>query len=155
MPLLEDLLASGAPELIYNFFLPFIFIFALLFGALEVIHIFGKKINLILALIFTFSTMATPVFGWFATILLVYGAVAVFGVFIGLFVVGSLLFGLRKGKDIYLESGGKQRRIEHLRKKRGELWEKMQREGREGRRRQLYEQIKNLDKEIEFIEMSR
>jgi hypothetical protein len=155
MTLLEDLLTSGAPELIYNFFLPFIFIFALLFGALEVIHIFGKKINLILALIFTFSTMVTPVFGWFATILPVYGAIAVFGVFITLFVVGTLIYGWRRGEDIYLEGGGKFKKVEHLRKKRGELWEKMQREGREGRRRQLYEQIKNLDKEIEFIEMSR
>jgi len=153
MPLLEDLLSTNALEIIYTVFLPFIFIFALLFGALVLVHLFSKKINLILALILTFSTMATPVFGWFATILPVYGATAVFGVFIALFVVGTLVFGWKKGKDIYIESGGKQSKIEHLRKKRGELWQKMQREGNEGRKRQLYEQIKNLDKEIEFIEM--
>lgn len=153
MPGLEDLLAPNALGLVYTAFLPFIFIFALLFGALELVHLFGKKINLILALIFTFSTMATPVFGWFATILPLYGATAVFGVFIALFIVGTLIFGWRKGKDIYIEGGGKLSKIEHLRKKMGELQEKMQREGNEGKKRQLYEQIKKLEKEIEFIEM--
>ena len=154
MPLFEDLAVLGAQELIYTLFLPFILIFALLFGALQLVNLFGKKINLVLALVLTLFTMATPVFTWFSTMLPLYGATAAFGVFVAVFIIGTLLVGWRKGKNIYRRTMAKEKKIEELGKQIAELRRKMDAEGDENKKRALWEQISQLKKEQEFIQAS-
>lgn len=151
---LFDISMFTTTELFYTLFLPFILILAILFGALELLHVFNKKINLVLALVFTLLTTQTPVFVWFATILPLYGAVAAVGVFIVLFFVLTLRWGFSRGKDIYQEMGGTESRIKQLTERMGKLWkeyEKAREQGKEGKARALWEEIKKIKDELEFL----
>jgi hypothetical protein len=141
-------------ELLYSLFLPFILIFALLFGALEVVHVFNKRINLVLALVFTLFATQTPVFSWFATILPLYGAVAVLGVFAVLFVFGIIKWGYSRGREIYWEVGGTESRIKHLSERMEKLWkeyEKARDQGKEEKMRVLWKEIEEIERELRFL----
>jgi hypothetical protein len=156
----EDLLKSFIPSLpveqyglLYSFFFPFLLIFAVLFAALEVVNIFSRKINLVLALVFTFLTFPTGTFVWFATILPTYGAIVAVGTFAALFFFGVIRWGLSRGKDIYMEHRPAEDRLWGLRKKHDKLFKKFMEARERGDDRlaaKLREDLKELESEIVY-----
>jgi hypothetical protein len=142
-------LTSG--DLLYTVFLPFILIFTLLFGALEVLYVFNKKINLVLALVFTLFSTQTPAFAWFATVLPLYGATAAVGVFATLFVVLTGVFFYKRMRDTWFRFGPPEDRLRKINEKIEKLNEQFRRTGNETKRRALDQTLKELEKERDYL----
>jgi hypothetical protein len=157
---LEDFLTNFIPNLpieqygiFYSLVLPFLIIFAVLFGALEFLHIFGRKVDLMLALVFTFLTLPTGAFTWFASILPTYGAIAAVGTFVALFIFGSLRFGFSRGKDIYKEHAPPADKLSDLYKKREKIFKKYEKAKEQGKDRtamELAQDLEKIEREIRY-----
>jgi len=157
---LEDILANFLPNLpidqyglLYSLILPFLLIFAVLFGALEILHIFSRKVDIVLALVFTFLTLPTGAFAWFASILPTYGAMAAVGTFAALFFVGVIRWGFSRGKDIYKEHAPPEDKIKDLRKKYDKIMKKYleaKEQGKDRLAKELREDLEEIESEIKY-----
>jgi len=151
MPILEDLLATTPNELLYTMFLPFIIVFAIFFGVLSSLRFFSKKINLVLSLALTVTAAYGGLFTWVATYLMPFGAYFGVAAFAIVFFVGIAIWGLGRGKDIYYESVGGEKKLEEINKKIEKLYEKYRNESNPEKKRALYNTIMELEREREHI----
>ncbi len=123
---LTDLLTLPPEQLGTQIFLPFILIFAILWGLLSMMPIFNRKINMILAIGITVLVANTQYFILFTQLTAQYigfAAVAVFGVVL---IFGILQWGLHRGRDIYEDAGGRSyKKIERLDKEIAKLERKI------------------------------
>lgn len=111
MALFEELLTASPKELIYTVFIPFIIAFAIFWGILSALNIFGKKINLVLALAISVSAFYFGAFGAVSSFLLSFSANLAVVAFVILFIVGILIWSARTGMDIFTEPEKKSRKI--------------------------------------------
>ncbi len=106
---------------VFQIFIPFIILFAVLWGLLETMNIGSSKVKLVIALGFALVASYTNpwVLAYIAT-LGSYTAVVLFGI---LFLFGVVRWGLGRGKEIHFETAPYERQIEVI----GKKIEKMQR----------------------------
>lgn len=134
-------------ELGRTVFLPFILVFVILWVVLERIHVFGKKVNIVVSLGISILLATTPAF----TMLSVYitevsgtGMLVIFGL---LLIGGTAMWALFRGRDIYSEQSGSYRKLEKLRKKR-EKYLRKAREAREGGNMEKYRRYSDLAEDV-------
>lgn len=104
-------------ELARNVFLPFILVFVILWVVLERIHIFGKRVNIVISLGISILLATTPAFTMFSTYITEVsgtGMIMIFGILI---IGGTAMWALFRGRDIYYEQSGSPKKLEKLYKK--------------------------------------
>lgn len=152
---LENFLTAPVQELVYQLFLPFLILFVILWGVLSSLNVFGKKINLVLALGLCTIIVPTEAFAIFARYLTALSGYAAVGAFAVLFIFGITVWSIGKGRDIYhgaLEPTRKERRInEKLEKSRKKLAD----ERDQKKKKALIEEIKNLKDDLEVAQAER
>jgi hypothetical protein len=137
---------------VFQIFVPFIILFAILWGLLEAIKIFeSSKVKLVIAL--GFSLVASFTNPWilaYIAALGAYMAVVLFGI---LFLFGVIRWGLSRGHDIYFETSSYRRQIEKLAKEKAKLEEKLQKPGlKQAEGEVIYEKIKKLEAKIHILQ---
>jgi len=152
---LEELLTNFPIDqygLMGGFFYPFLLILVIFFAALEAVHAFKSRINVVLSLIMTLLATQSSVFGWFATQLVPlggYAAIAVFGV---IFLGGTMMWGHSRAKHIYYTHGSRESRLDKLGKDIRKLEDKLvdaQIAGDEHRIQELVNTIQRLKAQAE------
>jgi len=138
--LIESLLAEN---LVQQFFLPFILTFAIFWGLLEVLRIFNRRINLVLALGITIAAAYGGLFTVLSTYLLQLGAFAGVLAFVLVFIVGAAMWALGRGEEM-IAPGRKARKI---REKIEKLYDKLERTRNPAKRGAYIEQIRRLEME--------
>ena len=88
-------------ELLFQFCIPFLVSFALMFGVLEGMKLFKKKINFVIALAATLAFANSPLFLTFSQLISSYGAFLVFASFIAVFALAGII---RGGKRLGAEA---------------------------------------------------
>jgi len=137
-------------ELIFQIFLPFIFIFAILWGVLTTLKIFEKKINLVISLVITLFLASTETFVLLTTYYSQISGAFVTFVFIGLFVVGTIIWAVRRGEHVYYGTSNPSHGIDRLNKKIGQLNKKYNQKrhsGNEEEADQIHRTLMELEKE--------
>jgi len=118
MPLFDELFASlPMQEIIYNYFLPFIIMFAVFYGVMSLLGIFSNKIKIILSAAFGVIIFQTPIYPILVIYITNLGGVLAVGAFILIFVVGIMIASFKRGADVYYEHGGHERKLRNLAKK--------------------------------------
>ncbi len=94
--------------LLVQFLLPFMLIFAIFWGTLSMLKIFGpptdkttKKINIIVSLIIAILVAVTDVWGLLITQISALTGAFAFGLFIVLFIVGGIIWAIGRGKAVF------------------------------------------------------
>ncbi len=113
-------------ELGRNVFLPFILVFVILWVVLERIHVFGKKVNIIISLGISILLATTPAFTMFSTYITEVSGTSMLVIFGILLIGGTAVWALSRGRDIYYEQAAPEKKIMQLEKK----IEKARRKGR-------------------------
>jgi hypothetical protein len=133
---------------IFQNFVPFIILFAILFGLLESIGKFKLKTNLVVAV--GFALIAAYTNPWVLSYIATLGssaAVVLFGI---LFFFGIIRWGLGRGKDIYDETAPKETKIRKLIKEK-EKWENKYRSARsDSEKASIIKRIEELKMQIEI-----
>ena len=133
---------------IFQNFVPFIILFAILFGLLESIGKFRLKTNLVVAI--GFALIAVYTNPWVLSYIATLGssaAVVLFGI---LFLFGIIRWGLGRGKDIYYETAPKETKIRKLIKEK-EKWENKYRGARtDSEKASIIKRIEDLKTQIEI-----
>ena len=86
--------------------LPFVLIFAIIWGVLNMTRIFGndhfaRKINMVVAIVITFFTAFTDAWGLIATQLAAFSGVFVVVIFFALFIISAIMWAIGRGRDVY------------------------------------------------------
>ena len=140
--------ASMTPyELARNLFLPFILVFVILWVVLERIHVFGKRVNIVISLGISILLATTPAFGLLSAYITEVSGTGMLVIFGILLIGGTAMWALFRGRDIYSEQSGSYRKLEKLRKKR-EKYLKKAREARERGNRGEYRRYSNLADDV-------
>ena len=148
----ELLQAAESGSLFQEFFLPFIFTFAIFWGVLSIIKIFSRKVNLILALIFTIAAGYGGIFTLLSTYLMALGASIVVIAFAAIFIVGVIIWVVGGGRDVIYEARP-EREIESIDKKLAKLEEKYRRERDPAKRRSIDEEMVKLERKRRHIDV--
>lgn len=90
--------------LLNNVLLPFLLIFAIVWGALSMTKLFNPRINMVIALVLTIITSMTDAWGIIATQLALFSGVFTYVIFFGLFIVLVIMWAIGKGKSGYDEN---------------------------------------------------
>jgi len=141
-------------QILFSLLLPFLVLFAIFWGLLSVMRIFGNKVNIILALAFSLVIIPTPAFVWFATYLVQLGTTVALAAFILLFIFGTIRWALFRGHDIYKETGGYDRQLKNIEKEIGKLAAKRSRVSPE-EQRVIDQRIAELNARKQAIEAER
>lgn len=142
-------------QLIYNFFIPFIFIFVLSYGVLKKIGLFGSKINTILALTIPAMILLNPSMGFFREQMSIMGAMSVYGMFIALFGFGVLMWGLNKGRDITYTTANVEAKMKKLYDKKHKAVNKYKHAGSQKDRIKWGHEIDEIDRELMMLKYER
>ena len=141
----------GIDQLLFGLVFPFLVIFAIFWGLLATMRIFGTKVNTVLALILSLVILPTPAFVWFATYLVQLGSTLALVVFIAIFVFGVIRWGFSRGKDIYYSTGSYDKQIKQKKKQIDEYLGKLENVSPSDRRH-LEGEIVRLRNEIQTLE---
>lgn len=98
--------ASNPNSLLTAVLLPFLLIFVILWGILNVMKIFGpegRKINFIIALVITIFTAFTDAWGVVATQLAAFTGVFVYVMFFAVFILGTIFWAIGRSRNVYGE----------------------------------------------------
>lgn len=108
---------------IFQTFIPFIILFAIIWGLLEAINRFSGKVNLVISLGFALIAAFTNpwILSYIAT-LGAYTAVVLFGI---LFLFGIIRWGLGRGHDIYFETSSYGKQYQHYERELKKIEEKL------------------------------
>jgi len=146
----ENIFTLSIQDLIYTVILPFVITFAVLWGVLEAIKLFNRKVNIVLALAITFVAAYGGLFTLLSTYFLQFGALFGVAAFVIVFVVGVIAWAFGRGKEFRYEF----LRPEEKSQKLGERIEKLYKElekardrGDEGKMRAIAEEIRKLELE--------
>lgn len=98
--------AGSTDILLTGVLLPFLLIFVVLWGMLNMIKIFGndstsKKINLVISLVITIFAAFTDAWGLIATQLARFTGQFAFVMFIVVFIIGAILWAIGRSRGIY------------------------------------------------------
>jgi len=151
---LTYLQSIGIDQLLFGLLLPFLVLFAIFWGLLTAMRIFGSKVNTVLALIFALVIIPTPAFVWFATYLVQLGTTIALAAFILIFIFGVIRWAFGRGWDIYYRTGSYDRQIDKLTKKRDKLVAESERAD-EHKKPRIQRQIDELDREIRRLDLLR
>lgn len=146
MPLSDFIQQIPQQQLIFQLIIPFLIVFAILWGALEALGTFSRRINLILALSFSITSAVTDMFLWFSQYVVNLGTFLALGAFLALFGFGVLRWMLGRGRDIYYESAEPAKRLEKINRKIEKLYEK-RRDASPDRQRAIDATIERLERE--------
>jgi hypothetical protein len=126
MPILDTLtdFYQKNQGLIFQAIVPFVVIFAVFWGILEMTRLLNGKTRIVLAVAFTLAVFFSPFWLIISTYILNLGAFLAVGMFVLIFIFGTLRWGLGRSVDIYHETGGYEKKIRDLNKKLGDLAEK-------------------------------
>ncbi|MBI2547567.1 MAG: hypothetical protein HYW23_03925 [Candidatus Aenigmarchaeota archaeon] len=152
MPL-EELIQLPFPDVLYKLVVPFLFVFLLLYGSLRLIKIFSNNINIIISLALAVLIANNPIFIWLSELAVYFGATTVIAAFSMLFVIGIIMFSIRKGRDWRDEWA----KLEDLEKKRAKLLEKLEKADRTGKTHEsasYHKQIDKMDDDIKHLRRS-
>ncbi len=150
---LTDVLGITDPQsLLYSFLLPAILVFAILWGLLQVINIFNRRINLILALGFTIATGAGGGFAIISRYIVILGPVTAVALFIILFIVGGVMWAVGQGRYIYSENISSTKSLKKLNEEMEKLYRELDRTRDESKRRAIYATIDDLDRRRRILE---
>jgi polyferredoxin len=133
-------------ELIYNLFLPFIFVFAIFFALLSgAFRKFSNRINFLLALVFAIFTASTPTFSFIGQILIGWSGYGVIILFFGVFIVGAVMWGWYRGKDIYYRNVTPHTRVREINKRIAKLQRDLDRARTEEEEMQILKNMHQLE----------
>jgi len=122
MATILDLIPNlSTQELIFQIFLPFVLIFAILWGIISALRLFDNRVNLIISLVITILLASTEAFVTLTVFYTQLGASFVFLLFIGLFFVGGTMWALNRGKDIHHETSSPTKALDRINKHIGKL----------------------------------
>jgi len=153
MPSISDFMALTPEQLVYTALVPALIIFAIFWGILESMKLFGRKVNFVLALSMTIATAFSPVFSWISYYVINLASLVGVGTFGIVLIVGIIIWGLKRGLDMYYEFDP-YKKLEMLERKRAEVAEKKRNIGDDPKKqRELTEQYNNLTDEINEIRM--
>lgn len=140
-------------EFLFNTWVPFLISFVLIYGVLEGIKIFNRRINFMISLLLSLAFLTSPAFKIFSEIFTSYAAFFVIATLVAVFIVGSLVHGGRK--IIQIEKRELEERLkavnEKIRKKEEEL-ERARREGKEEQAAQISKELEDLKRKKSEIE---
>lgn len=100
---------------VFQVFIPFIIIFAVFWGLLEMIDRFGSKVNLTISL--GFALIAAYTNPWILAYIATLGSIVAVVLFGILFLFGVIRWGLGRGKEIYVETAAYDKQITEITKK--------------------------------------
>jgi predicted PurR-regulated permease PerM len=153
---LEDVIAQlfSDPQnnIIFMYFLPFLFLTVLFFGGLELIRAFRKRTNTLLAMLF--ALMAFPTYTWFSLILIPLGSYAAIILFITFFGVFTVRYAFSRGRDIWFETmtdANKLRKLEERLQKEYKRLNKAYDRGQDGKAIAINQNIKVMESQIEAL----
>jgi len=155
MPLFEELLATIPQELLFSVFIPFILIFAILWGVLESLGLFSRRINTIIALALTLTAGYGGVFFWLSAYLMQLGAFLGVAVFVIVFIVGVALWATGRTKEIYYETAASTKKLERIDKRIAKLEkqiDEVRRRGDRDKERALWKTLESLERERRIAE---
>jgi predicted PurR-regulated permease PerM len=149
--ILSLLATSDLQQLISNFFLPFIFVFAILWGLLSLIPLFNRRINFVLALVIAILFANSPYFVTLTAFLsqIIGGTVVL--IFFALFAVGALVYAISRGSAWKQEFEPYENRLKKLNKQIAKLNEKLEEARSEEEKDQILETIEQLEKQRERL----
>ena len=150
MPTISDFFSGIPSTFIYTLILPFIILFAIFWGLLSAMRIFGNKINTVLALALTLTLFFTGGFNIFTTFLFQSTTTLAVVVFILVFVFGIISWAVGRTRDIYHDTGSGEAKIRRLQKKIAELHGKIETESNEDRKTKMKEQLIGLQHELNY-----
>lgn len=142
----------GIQQLIWEFMLPFLIIFAILWGVLSMLRIFSRQVNLVLSIALTLMVSASPLFTVFANYVSQFGAFTAILAFLAVFVFGAVMWAIGSGKRAYHATAGSAAKVKKLQKD----LEKAEKElneaimsGDENRMNAAYKKKKIIEDELE------
>jgi cellulose synthase/poly-beta-1,6-N-acetylglucosamine synthase-like glycosyltransferase len=154
MPILiSDILPPPYNEYLFTYVVPFIILFAIFWGVLSLMRIFGKKINVFFAIVFPLIFMfgAPETFLWFSNYLISLGSYLAIGAFAIIFIFGVIRWGFQRGYDVYLETGAVEKKIINKNKEIAKLMDQMNRTSNPAERMRYAEKKRELELEIEML----
>jgi len=149
-----ELIETLAPwELINTFIIPFIVMFAILWGTLAAMKIFkDKKINAVIALGIVLFLASTDLFLMISQWMIQLGSFVAVGAFLLVFVGGVIMWVIGRGRGIYWEGLTEQQRLRRKEEERAKLYVKLNRaRGNPGKTEKLSRQIADITREINSI----
>jgi ABC-type multidrug transport system fused ATPase/permease subunit len=144
-------------QLFQLWFLPFLLTFVILFGVLSALKIFGKKFNLVIALILSFAAALSGVLSLFATFLIPLTGQIVVISFLLIFIVGVVMWAFGKGSEIYYEQVP-DKKIEKLNKQIAKNLKKAKKALEAGDKEKALRyqaEVEKLEKELELLRLKR
>ncbi len=124
MPQLSDYIKIPQEQFVFQFMLPFIIVFAILWGVLTSMKVFERKINLVLAFAMSVGFAFTNLFVWFSTYIINLGSYVALGGFIIIFVLGIFRWMFGRGRDVYYDTQPSSEKLERIDKEIERLYEK-------------------------------
>lgn len=139
-------------ELGRDFFMPFIMVFLIFWAILEKLRIFDGKTNLVLSLAVSIMLATTPAFAAIAVVITQYGALSALAIFGILFIGGSLVWALGRGRDVYDRSAGSSRKLTRLRKKENDLLKEINKTRNESKQNAMWKEVESIRRKISIEE---
>lgn len=119
-------------ELGRNVLLPFLLVFVVFWAVLDKIHVFSRKVNIIISLGISVILATTPIFTMFTQYITQVGGTGMIVIFGVLLVGATLLWATGRGRDVYYEHVDDIKKIERLEKRRADLLKKAESEKSKG-----------------------
>lgn len=135
-----------------DFFMPFIMVFLIFWAILEKLRIFDGKTNLVLSLAVSIMLATTPAFAAIAVVITQYGAISALAIFGILFIGGSLVWGIGRGRGVYDRSVGSSRKLTKLRKKENDLLKEIKKTRNESKQNAMWKEVESLRRKISIEE---
>lgn len=161
MPLFDLDLSTATPfdfanmtpyELGRNVFLPFLLVFAIFYGILSMLGIFNKKTNAIISIIMSILLATTPAFTALSLYITQLGATTAVVIFGAVFILGTAVWAINRGRDIYEETGGHSRKLIKLEKKENDLMDKYNRTTDPNKKDAMWKQVERIRREKHAVE---
>lgn len=148
---LQELLQLPTHNLIYQVYLPFLLILVLIYASLKQTRLFNNAIIWVITFVATILIADSPWFPLIGQYMAYFGVSVVLIGFVVLFILGTLLLGLRR-QD---EWTGYSRKIESLEKQREKLEKRRARTRNMEEGAALSEKIRKIDQLIEHLRSRR
>ena len=146
MALVEILTQGTFTDLLYNFFLPFVFTFLILYSVIRLLRLFNNRISLVLSLIITLFFANTEAFVTLTTTMSQFTGGFAVALFFALFIVGAVQYAIGRGRDWQREYGDTNKEVEHLNKEIAKWEEKLRDADTDEEKDEIAETIEQLEK---------
>lgn len=144
--LINVLTQSNFPSLLYNFLLPFVFVFLILYSVIRLLRIFNNKISGIISLVITLFFANTEAFVAFTTAMSQFTGGFAVAIFFALFLFGIVSYAIGRGKQWEQEFGTAEDKVKNLNKKIAKLQEKLDQADTDEEKDEINETIEKLEK---------